>query len=83
MALHEPVFVMQSKTRPNDSIVVFTEIKEKKGRSIVIPIQITKNSNGIANVATSEYGRNSEEMFIAKQFVGGSIFYANSKKDPA
>ena len=83
MALHEPVFVMQSKTRPNDSIVVFTEIKDGKGRSIIVPIQITKNENGIANVATSEYGRNSEEMFIAKQFVGGRILYANSKKGPA
>ena len=83
MALHEPVFVMQSKTRPNDSIVVFTEIKDEKGRSIIVPIQITKNKNGIANVATSEYGRNSEELFIAKQFVDGRILYANSKKGPA
>lgn len=83
MALHEPVFVMQSKTRPNDSIVVFTEIKDEKGRSIIVPIQITKNKNGIANVATSEYGRKSEELFIAKQFVDGRILYANSKKGPA
>lgn len=83
MALHEPVFVMQSKTRPNDSIVVFTEIKDEKGRSIIVPIQITKNKSGVANVATSEYGRNSEALFIAKQFVDGRILYANSKKGPA
>jgi len=83
MALHEPIFVMQSKTRPNDSIVVFTEIKDEKERSIIVPVQITKNKNGIANVATSEYGRTNEEIFIAKQFTDGRILYANSKKGPA
>lgn len=83
MALHEPIFVMQSKTRPNDSIVVFTEIKDEKERSIIVPIQITKNKNGIANVATSEYGRTNEEIFIAKQLTDGRILYVNSKKGPA
>lgn len=31
-------------------------------------------------VFSNEYGRNREELFVAKQFVDGRILYANSKK---
>ena len=85
IALNEPVFVIKSATR-NDSIVVFTDIKDNKDHSIILPIVISTNSNNSIflnpNWISSMYGRNSEDTFLVKQYLSGNVLYASTKKSP-
>lgn len=82
-ALNEPVFVMKSATQPGD-IVVFTDIKDAQGRSVIVPLTIQKDigHGDIANVIKSIYGRNAEDLFVAKQVLEKNLLYANTEKSP-
>lgn len=81
-ALHEPIFVFKSATR-SDSIVVFTELKDYKDRSIIVPIVFSKKGGKIENSVSSIYGRNAEYNFAIKQIIGNNALYVNTKKGPA
>ena len=82
-ALNEPVFVMKSATQQGD-IVVFTDVKDKQGRSVIVPLAIQKDigRDNLANVIKSIYGRNAEDLFVAKQALEKNLLYANTEKSP-
>lgn len=81
-ALHEPVFVLKSATRKHDSIVVFTDIKDEQGQSVIVPIRFTKNKWGYANQVSSIYGKDAENRFFYSQWARGNVLYASTKKGP-
>lgn len=81
-ALHEPVFVLKSATRKHDSIVVFTDIKDEQGQSVIVPIRFTKNKWGYANQVSSIYGKDAENRFFYSQWERGNVLYASTKKGP-
>lgn len=80
-ALHEPIFVFKSATR-KDSIVVFTELKDYKDRSIIVPIVFSKKGGKIENSISSIYGRNAEYNFAIKQILDKNALYINTRKGP-
>lgn len=83
-ALNEPVFVMKSATVADD-IVVFTDIKDSEGRSVIVPLAIQKNigRQDVANVIKSIYGRDNEDLFVTKNVLAKNVLYANTEKSPA
>lgn len=83
-ALNEPVFVMKSATVADD-IVVFTDIKDSEGRSVIVPLAIQKNigRQDVANVIKSIYGRDNEDLFVTKNVLAENVLYANTEKSPA
>ena len=80
-ALNDPVFVMKSATHEGN-IVVFTDVRDNKNRSVIVPIAIQQDIGlgKVANVIKTIYGRNAEGLFIAKQFEKGNVLYANTEK---
>ncbi len=82
-ALNDPVFVMKSATHNND-IVVFTDIKNSNGSSIIVPLLLNKNVGrfDVANVIKSMYGKDNEVGFIERQIKNNNLLYANTEKSP-
>lgn len=80
-ALYEPVFIFESATRGNDSIVVFTDIKDKNSRSIIVPVVFSKKSSK-ENTISTIYGRNAEYNFAIKQILEKRALYVSTKKGP-
>ena len=80
-ALHEPVFIFKSATR-KDSIVVFTELKDYKDRSVIVLIVFSKKGGKIENSISSIYGRNAEYNFAIKQILDKNALYINTRKGP-
>lgn len=80
-ALNEPVFVMKSATVKGD-VVIFTDIKDRQGRSVIVPLAIQKDigNKNIANVIKSIYGRKAEDLFVTKQVLEKNLLYANTEK---
>lgn len=80
-ALNEPVFVMKSATQSGD-IVVFTDIKDAQGKSVVVPLTIQKDigRGSVANVIKSIYGKDNEDLFVAKQVLAKNLLYVNKEK---
>ena len=80
-ALNEPVFVMKSATQAGD-IVVFTDVKDSQGKSVVVPLTIQKDigRGSVANVIKSIYGKDNEDIFVAKQVLAKNLLYVNKEK---
>lgn len=80
-ALNEPVFVLKSATQAGD-IVVFTDVKDTKERSVIVPVALKKDvgRGKVANVIKSIYGRNAEKPFVTNNIINNNMLYANRKK---
>lgn len=85
--LSDPVMIMDSLTR-NDSIVVLTEMVDKKENPIIAAIKI--NGRGYvneieisANILTSAYGKDNFQSFIDRNAEADTVFYWNKKKTQA
>ena len=81
----DPVMVMVSRTRPNDSIVVVTSLVDQKKRPIIAAILLDGNGNYNsvaidANVVTSSYGRTGMQDFVTRAFSEGRMLYLNEKR---
>ena len=87
-AINEPVFMLKSDVKMKNGkidkrIVVFTDIKDKNKKSILVPIVIAKDVTQ-KNLIATMYGRNNEDLFLAKQVVfENSLLYANTEKSPS
>ena len=83
-ALNEPVFVIKSATVAGD-IIVFTDIKDSEGHSVIVPLAIQKDigNQNVANVIKSIYGRDNEDLFVTKNVLAENVLYANTEKSPA
>ena len=71
---------MKSATRGHDSIVVFTDIRDHQGKSVIVPIRFTRNKSGIANQITSIYPREREFSFLFNQWKEENFLYASTIK---
>ena len=78
--LADPVMVFKSRTR-EDSYVFFTERKDSKNRSIIIPIAVNKRKGRIIiNEITSMYGRNNEIDYVYSNAESGYLVYMDKKR---
>ena len=78
--LADPVMVFKSRTR-EDSYVFFTERRDFKDRSIIIPIAVNKRKGIIIiNEITSMYGRNNEIDYVYSNAEGGYLVYMDKKR---
>ena len=82
--LSDPVMIMDSLTR-NDSVVVLTEMVDKKENPIIAAIKI--NGKGYvnkieisANILTSAYGKDNFQSFIDRNAEADTVFYWNEKR---
>lgn len=71
---------MKSATRGHDSIVVFTDIRDHQGKSVIVPIRFTKSKRGITNQITSIYPREREFSFLFTQWKKENFLYASTIK---
>ena len=61
--LEKPVAVIRSATHPDSRVVVITQYKDKSGREIIIPIELSANAVSsdhrwiTAHIVTSAYGK--------------------------
>lgn len=78
--LANPVMVFKSKTR-SDSYVFFTERKDSKNRTILIPLAVDKRKGRIIiNEITSMYGRNNEIDFVKSNFDEDKLLYIDKER---
>ena len=78
--LADPIMVFKSRRR-EDSYVFFTERKDSKNRSIIIPIAVNKRKGRIIiNEITSMYGRNNEIDYVYSNAEGGYLVYMDEKR---
>ncbi|UTY30490.1 MuF-C-terminal domain-containing protein [Treponema putidum] len=84
-AIKKPLIIMQSqKKSKNEDIIAVIELKDKKGRQIIVPFSPNKkgNFNDIEidiNLAKSIYGRNNFNKFVQEAFKENRILYLNKK----
>ena len=78
--LADPIMVFKSRRR-EDSYVFFTERRDFKDRSIIIPIAVNKRKGRIIiNEITSMYGRNNEIDYVYSNAEGGYLVYMDEKR---
>lgn len=83
-AIADPAIVMQSRTRPEDSIVITTEMLDHMQRPIIAAMRqgmgmlLAKKIE--ANILTSAYGRNDFLEFVNVAISENRILYANKEK---
>lgn len=77
--LHDPIMVFDSATEPN-SLVVMTELKDTKGKTIIAAIHLSKQygRHEVNNVA-SIYGKDRNRWF-SEQIEKGRLRYINEIK---
>ena len=89
-AIQNPLFILKSKTNPNESVVAITEIVTDKGE-LIVPVWV--NQDGVyldidldkpvtvkTNFVASAYGRNVKGLLEYAADNGG-ILYVNSNKE--
>nr|MDD2997522.1 LPD5 domain-containing protein [Candidatus Riflebacteria bacterium] len=63
-AIENPIMVFDSKTQPN-SLVVVTEIRDKKNKTVIVAIHLTTTESWHkVNAIASVYGKNDEKVFL-------------------
>lgn len=83
-AIADPAIVMQSRTRPEDSIVITTEMLDNMQRPIIAALRkgrgylLAKDME--ANILTSAYGRAGFLNFVNAAIRENRILYANKEK---
>ena len=86
-AVTDPIAIFSSATHPNDSIIVMTEITDKDGGTVIVPVQLDVQQhnykiNRIASVfakKNDKTGQVHNEWFV-KQVQDGRLLYINNKK---
>lgn len=81
-ALQHPAMVLKSATVTGD-IVIVTDIKDKDGNSVFVPLvlgQEVHGNNKKANIIKTMYGKDNEDLFIAKQALAQNILYVSKQK---
>ena len=78
--LADPIMIFKSNTR-SDSFVFFTERKDTKNRSIIIPLAVQKKIGRISiNQVTSMYGRNNEIEFVYDNVKNKKLIYVDTRR---
>ena len=84
-AIDDPAIIMVSKTRPNDSVVLLTELIDRQGRPVLAAIRFDgrgryNNVQIDANVMTSAYGRTGVNNFVKDALEENRILDVNKEK---
>ena len=83
-SLADPVMVFRSDSptrRHKDSYVFFTEHKDSKNRTVIIPIAVNKKYGRLViNKVTSIYGRNEEVRYVKDNIQRGNLVYFDKKR---
>lgn len=84
-ALENPVMVMMSNTKPEQSIVVLTTLRDSEGRPIISAIKFNGSAryNNVqisSNIVTSTYGRNKINNYIDKAVRENRVLYFDKQK---
>ena len=83
-SLADPVMVFRSDSptrRQRDSYVFFTEHRDFKGRSVIIPVAVNKKFGRIViNKINSIYGRNEEVGYVKDNIKRGNLVYFDKKR---
>ena len=82
--LADPIMIFKSDSptrKIKDSYVFFTEHKDFRGRSIIIPLAVNqKYGRLVINKITSVYGRNHEIRYVKDNIVRGNLVYFDKKR---
>ena len=83
-SLADPVMVFRSDSptrKTKDSFVFFTERKDTKGNSIIIPLAVNKKFGRlIINKVTSIYGKDDEVGYVKNNIRHGNLVYFDKKR---
>ena len=86
-AIADPIAIFTSKTRPQDSIVVMTELIDADGGTVIAAIALDKKQYGYdINFLSSIYAKKDDQTKIPKnqwfadQIKNGLLVYMNTKK---
>ncbi len=83
-SLADPVMVFRSDSptrKTKDSFVFFTERKDEKNRSIIIPVAVNKKFGRLViNKVSSIYGRNQEVGYVKDNIQRGNLVYFDKKR---
>ena len=83
-SLADPVMVFRSDSptrRQRDSYVFFTERRDFKNRSIIIPVAVNKKYGRLViNKVTSIYGRKEEIQYVKDNIQKGNLVYFDKKR---
>lgn len=88
-AIEDPIMIVKSKTHPDTSVVVVTELLDKQNRPVIASVLFdgkgVMNSVRVdSNIMTSAYGKdNSENLFKNIFKSADNFYYANIKKSLA
>ncbi len=78
--MKNPVAILKSDTQ-KDSLVVLTDMMDKFGQPIIVPIKVAKDgTTEIGNILPSMYGRKGFESFMEEQKKKGNILYMDADK---
>ncbi|MBU3849848.1 MAG: helix-turn-helix domain-containing protein [Candidatus Treponema excrementipullorum] len=82
--LADPIMIFKSDSptrKIKDSYVFFTEHKDFRGRSIIVPLAVNqKYGRLVINKITSIYGRNHEIRYVKDNIVRGNLVYFDKKR---
>ena len=82
--LADPIMIFKSDSptrKIKDSYVFFTEHKDFRGRSIIVPLAVNqKYGRLVINKITSVYGRNHEIRYVKDNIVRGNLVYFDKKR---
>jgi hypothetical protein len=89
-AIKRPIFVLESKTNPRESVVMITDIKTDKGEMIVpvwikqdgvyLDIELNKPISGWTNFVSSAYGRNTKGLLEYAFENDGTLYFGDKKR---
>lgn len=86
-AITDPIAIFRSATHPNDSIVVMTEITDKDGGTVIVPVQMDVEQdsyriNRIASVFAKKNDKTGQvhNEWFTEQVNSGRLLYLNKKK---
>jgi len=78
--IKSPVMILKSDT-VDDALVIVTEIKNKNGQSIIVPLHLDKKERfRVVDIITSIYGKKNEEDFLTEQILRDNLLYYEKNK---
>lgn len=85
--LSDPIMIFKSDSptrKTRDSYIFFTEHRDSKGRSVIIPLAVNQKYGRLTiNKINSIYGRNEEVGYVKENILRGNLVYFDKKRSLA
>ena len=79
-AMADPIAIFDSKPYPSKRIVVMTGVKDAKGSTVIVPVELGRKQHAYyVNKISSIYGKDSDAWFV-NQAKAGRTLYINRQK---